>query len=350
MSGICGWYGDSGGGATEVIDAMQRRFAWRHPGARTTALGERFGLAAVGPAGTAAIHSAGPIHVAVQGHPAWRDRSGGTETLDTFARAVASAWSERGDEFLARISGDFALALVDERAGPRLLAIDRIGVRSIVYQSDAGSLVFGATSDVIGAHPRSCRTIAPQAIYDYVYFHMVPGPQTIYREHARLPPAHCALFEDGRVTTRRYWSMHFVEDRRGAVADFKPSFLAALRAGVGAYADHERCGAFLSGGTDSSTVSGLLGEITNSPPQTYSIGFDAAGYDEMEYARIVARHFKADHHEYYVTPDDVVAALPLIAAAYDQPFGNASAVPAYFCAKRARRGWHTANAWRRRRG
>ncbi len=55
----------------------------------------------------------------------------------------------------------------------------------------------------------------------------------------------------------------------------------------------------------------------------------------MEYARIAARHFKADHHEYYVTPDDVVAAVPLIAAAYDQPFGNASAVPAYYCARRA---------------
>ena len=141
--------------------------------------------------------------------------------------------------------------------------------------------------------------------------------------------------------------MRFVEDRRGTVADFKPSFLAALRAGVGAYAGHERCGAFLSGGTDSSTVSGLLGEITKSPPQTYSIGFDAAGYDEMEYARIAARHFKADHHEYYVTPDDVVTALPLIAAAYDQPFGNASAVPAYYCATPGRRGWHPANAGRR---
>ena len=52
----------------------------------------------------------------------------------------------------------------------------------------------------------------------------------------------------------------------------------------------------------------------------------------MEYARIAARHFGTEHHEYYVTPDDVVAAIPLIAAAYDQPFGNASAVPTYYCA------------------
>ena len=250
-------------------------------------------------------------------------------------RGVAAAWLRQGDEFLARIAGDFALALVDESTGRVLLAIDRIGVRNIVFQSDADNMIFGATSDVIGAHPHSRCTIAPQAIYDYVYFHMVPGPQTIYKEHARLLPAHFALFEDGRVKTHSYWTLRFVEDRRGTIADFKPSFLEALRAGVGAYADHKRCGAFLSGGTDSSTVSGLLGEVMDSQPQTYSIGFDAAGYDEMEFARIAARHFKADHHESYVTPSDVATALPLIAAAYDQPFGNASAIPTYYCARRA---------------
>ena len=248
MSGICGWFGDAGGSSTAVIDAMQRRFAWRHPGARATAVGTRFGIAAVGPAGTATIYQSGPIHVAIQGHPEWRDQTGGTKTLDKFAAGVAAAWLRQGDEFLARIAGDFALALVDESTGRVLLAIDRIGVRNIVFQSDADNMIFGATSDVIGAHPHSRCTIAPQAIYDYVYFHMVPGPQTIYKEHARLLPAHFALFEDGRVKTHSYWTLRFVEDRRGTIADFKPSFLEALRAGVGAYADHKRCGAFLSGG------------------------------------------------------------------------------------------------------
>jgi asparagine synthase (glutamine-hydrolysing) len=79
----------------------------------------------------------------------------------------------------------------------------------------------------------------------------------------------------------------------------------------------------------------MLGAATGKPPSTYSIGFAAAGYDEMEYARITARHFCTEHHEYYVTPDDVVRAIPLLAAAYDQPFGNASAVPTYYCARLA---------------
>ena len=94
-------------------------------------------------------------------------------------------------------------------------------------------------------------------------------------------------------------------------------------------------GCFLSGGTDSSTVAGTLKQVTGSAA-TFSIGFDAAGYDEMDYARIAAKHFGTDHHEHYVTPAELVSAIPKVAAHYDQPFGNSSAVPAYICATVAR--------------
>jgi asparagine synthase (glutamine-hydrolysing) len=77
-------------------------------------------------------------------------------------------------------------------------------------------------------------------------------------------------------------------------------------------------------------------EVFGRAAKTYSIGFEAQGYDEMAYARCASRHFGTEHHEYYVTPDDVVAAIPQIAQVYDQPFGNASAVPGFYCAKMAR--------------
>ena len=93
---------------------------------------------------------------------------------------------------------------------------------------------------------------------------------------------------------------------------------------------------FLSGGTDSSTVAGMLGKASGKAPVSYSIGFDAAGYDEMAFARIAAQHFGADHREYYVKPDDLVAGIPRVAAHFDQPFGNSSVLPAYYCALKAR--------------
>jgi asparagine synthase (glutamine-hydrolysing) len=83
-------------------------------------------------------------------------------------------------------------------------------------------------------------------------------------------------------------------------------------------------------------VAGMAALASGRTVSTYSIGFDAQGYDEMEFARIAARHFKTDHHEYYVTPEDLVRSIPAVAASFDQPFGNSSALPAYYCAKMAR--------------
>ncbi len=338
MSGICGWYGTPGGDPRTIIDAMTRRFAWRG-GSPASIVGAKFGLAASGPPGTATVSQIGPIRVAVQGHPTRRRRAPepGDESasLRAICHHIVDGYLAKGTEFLSEIGDDFALALVDDRIGRVVLAIDRIGVRSLVYENARDTLIFGASSDVVLAHPLAGATVDPQSIYDYVYFHMVPGPSTAYREQQRLRPGHRLIFENGRPTTQRYWQLCYTEPKRGHVADFAPEFRAALDASVAAFAGGGRCGAFLSGGTDSSTVTGILGRVSGAPARTYSIGFAAAGYDEMEYARTTASFFGTDHHEYYVTPDDVVQAVPVIAAAYDQPFGNASAIPTYFCARMA---------------
>ena len=109
-----------------------------------------------------------------------------------------------------------------------------------------------------------------------------------------------------------------------------------LQSAVVTQLDGGKPACFLSGGTDSSTVAGMLAKSSDQQAASYSIGFDAQGYDEMEFARIAARHFKTEHHEYYVTPADLVRSIPAVAAHYDQPFGNSSALPTYYCAKMAR--------------
>jgi asparagine synthase (glutamine-hydrolysing) len=165
---------------------------------------------------------------------------------------------------------------------------------------------------------------------------MVPAPHTIHAGRHRLLPGSKLTWRDGRLETRAYWEMRYVEDAKRPMPELKEAFLAALREGVREASLGGAVGTFLSGGTDSSTVAGLLGEVTGKPARTYSIGFEAQGYDEMSYARIAARHFGTRHHEYYVTPADVVEAIPRIAGVYDQPFGNSSVVPTYFCAKLAK--------------
>ena len=100
--------------------------------------------------------------------------------------------------------------------------------------------------------------------------------------------------------------------------------------------DIGKVAAFLSGGLVGTTVTGLLGDVTNQPAKCYTVGFYEEGYDETEYARIGAQYFRAEHHAEYMVPEDMCDAIPKIAAAYDEPFGNSSAAAGYFCAMRAK--------------
>ena len=336
MSGVYGWAGSLGGDTSVVLGAM--RGQCERPGTTTsdTAVGERFGLGACGPAGTFHVANAGTLTLVWQGHPHWTGHSGQPISPAEFSARLLAVYRDAGPTTIERIQGDFVIAMFDSDARRILLAVDRIGIKNLVYATTGGALSFGPTCDAVAAFPGTSKHIDRQAIYDYIHFHMVPGPGTVFEGFRRLQAGHYLLFEKGRAISKPYWEMRFVEDARSDFPVLKKEFRTALRTGVEAFGGQDHCGTFLSGGTDSSTVSGLLGEITGRPVPTFSIGFEAAGYDEMEYARIAARHFKTEHYEYYVTPADVVEALPKVAQAYDQPFGNASAVPTYFCAKHAR--------------
>jgi asparagine synthase (glutamine-hydrolysing) len=167
---------------------------------------------------------------------------------------------------------------------------------------------------------------------------MVPGPRGVFRGVERLEPAEYVLFQRGGSRRGRYWTPRYEETARASLSELAEEYRARMRAAVRSClaSANGKIGAFLSGGTDSSTIVGVLREIAGEPPEAYSIGFAIEGFDESSYARIAASHFGARHHTYQVTPKDVEASLPSIAEAYDVPFGNASAVASYHCALLAR--------------
>ncbi len=335
MAGIGGWYELSVPDATSTRAAMGRRLGALDGSQARSVHGRGFGLVAAGEERVAALVGENDIAVAIHGHPRWERGSAVLSSIEEVARALAGAYRRRGPDCLTDLRGDFAVAVVDAARGELLLAVDRMAIRDLLYQRTGEGVIFGVTYGVIAEHPSSSRRVHLQGIYDYAFFHMVPGPATIYAGVERVPPGGYARFANGKVEANAYWRMQFLESGRDGFGTLRDQLLESLRKGVRAGADNVECGAFLSGGTDSSTVSGLLGDITGRPARTFSIGFAASGYDETEYARVAVRHFRTDHREYYVTPEDVVATIPRIAAAYDQPFGNASAVPTYHCARLA---------------
>jgi asparagine synthase (glutamine-hydrolysing) len=296
------------------------------------------GLAFPGGGNANCHHSPGQLTALIIGRPRLTDPALATRaTTQGFARVLAESWRARGRAVLEALAGRFLVVLIDETRRTALLATDRAGIERLYYTELRGGVVFGSSADVVMAHPAVQAEIDPQAIYDYLYFHVIPAPRSIYRGVRKLDPAQFVELQAGRVITGNWWNLHYErESERLDVGALKEEFRALLAESVRREDAGGEVGAFLSGGTDSSTIAGHLALARGTPARTYSIGFDAAGFDEMEYARLASRHFSTQHREYYVTPADVARAIPLIAAGYGEPFGNSSAAPAYFCADLAR--------------
>jgi asparagine synthase (glutamine-hydrolysing) len=336
-SGICGWVhaAEASAGARIAVAGM------------ATARAAPTGVALHEVAGTATLATYGAppegrfatqneVAIALKGRPQWND-SESERCAREFGSAAAALrlYLAHGDGFLERIRGAFAVVVVDPRSASALLAVDRFGIERLCYAAADDGLVFGTSAESVAAHPRVGRELSPQGIFNYLFCHMVPAPGTVFANVGKLLPAEVLRFARGRASRSFYWRMRY-QASGAEEAGQAERLRRLLRQSVERAVDDEATGAFLSGGTDSSTVSGLLGEIRGRPADTFSIGFAAEGFDEMAYARITARHFATRAHEYYVTPDDVAAAMPLIASVYDEPFGNASAVPTYYCARLAR--------------
>ena len=328
MRGLFGWIGSQQGTPEPETVARAMGAPFGSDAGRRLVTAGRGGLGVVGE--ETLLLEQGSLRIAVAGRARWR----GEPLRPEHAEDLARAFRMQGPGLLHALQGSFALALIDLRDGDALLAVDRIGIEPLAIAEFPGGLAFASRADSVAAHPATPDALDPQSLYDYLYFHCVPSPRTIFRGQHKLLPAQYLAWRDGRAREDFYWTVEY-RDEPARFAPLREEFLALQETVVRDAVDAPDSGAFLSGGTDSSTVTGFLARALGRGPDTYSIGFAAEGYDEMEYARIAARHFGARPHEYYVSPADVVTAVPRIAAAYDEPFGNASAIPAYYCARMA---------------
>ena len=282
------------------------------------------------------VYQTSKLLVILEGSPQWQDSELAEVAKNQgSAQALAEGFLRDGRSVLDKIKGPFAFCLLEPESRYALLAIDRIGIRPLAFYCQNGLLVFGSELDQIMGHPGVKAAVDPQAIFNYLYFHMIPSPGSIYSGVSKLQPGEFLEFNNGQLTRDFYWQLRY-NDSNCSKKELLAQLQQQLQQSVSACAPDDHTGAFLSGGLDSSTVTGFYQKIANRPIDAFTMGFDADGYDEMEYARITATHFKVNLHEYYVTPADVLQAMPLIAQTYDEPFGNDSAVPAYYCAKFAR--------------
>jgi asparagine synthase (glutamine-hydrolysing) len=251
---------------------------------------------------------------------------------------IVHLYEELGERCVEKLRGMFGLAIWDVRERKLLLARDRVGKKPLHYAQVGDALVFGSEIKSLLQHPQLKREANLEALSDFLSFGYVPEPRTALRGIYKLPPGHTLTFQNGQISTRCYWDFRYDEQDEPAQDEsvYIEQLLHELEEAVRIRLMSEvPLGAFLSGGIDSSTIVALMARSLGQPVKTFSIGFPEASFDELEYARITAKHFNTEHHEFVVTPD-LCRLVEEIVWHHDEPFADVSSIPTYIVSKMAR--------------
>jgi asparagine synthase (glutamine-hydrolysing) len=258
-----------------------------------------------------------------------------TSTNDSSLPGIlGQLYLERGPDFLRLLRGVFSIAIWDRRSKSVFLAVDRFGVKPLSYSVSSSEIIFASHARGVLASHRVAKEVDPQSIVAYLNYTAVPAPLSAYKGIQKLPPASCLLWQDGTVRLTRYWDLEYTEDKRSSEKVLARELLERMEQAV--YQNSydmptSDLGCFLSGGTDSSSVVGLLTQIKKSPINTFSIGFTEDRFNELAYAHIANKHFGSVHAESRVGPDDAFRILPKIVDLFDEPYANSSVIPTYYC-------------------
>lgn len=246
-------------------------------------------------------------------------------------------YEEHGEAMAERLNGMFAFAIWDRRGQRLFLARDRFGKKPLYYLEDHGPYRFAFASELkaLLALPGVCRDVRAESVADFLAFGYVPEPHSILR-HVRKLPAACTLTvsEDG-ARQRRYWQLAFRRREMAweeAVARIDGLASDSVRARL---VSDVPLGAFLSGGVDSGAVVAFMARHAPGRVRTFTIGFSERAYDETRYARMVAERYATEHCEHRVVPQ-ILEMLEVLAHHFDEPFGDASAIPTLYLARMTR--------------
>ncbi len=257
-------------------------------------------------------------------------------TSDT--ETILHLYEEFGADCVHSLRGMFAFAIWDKVKAELFIARDRFGVKPLYYVHDQNGDLFFASEiksliEAGAIRPRMNYSALP----DQLANHGTTFDETLFQGVKRLLPGHFLKWKDGEIRIEKYWDLAF-EPKEPIVSEsqtieewlelFRESVRLRLMADV-------PLGMFLSGGIDSSAIAAVMSELVDEPIKTFSVGFKERAANEFEFARIVAKKFKTDHHEITITPEQFFAELPNLIWHEDEPLGFEASVPLYFVSKAA---------------
>jgi asparagine synthase (glutamine-hydrolysing) len=263
---------------------------------------------------------------------------------------ILHAYEEWGFDCVHRLRGMFAFAIYDCRPqatdaspaskshGCLFLARDRLGKKPLYYYQHDGFLIFASEIKAILAHPSVRRRVNCSVIPLYLAYGYIPAPSTIFKDIYEIAPAHTLTAKDQQVTVQKYWDIpcrphESAPSEQECVESLRELLEDAVRIRL---ISDVPLGAFLSGGLDSTAIVAIMSRLMDQRVKTFAIGFaDDPSFNELEYARLVARTYGTDHREFIVRPD-AIELLPKLIWHYDQPFADSSAIPSYLVAQLTR--------------
>ena len=252
---------------------------------------------------------------------------------------VVHLYEEYGRDCVKHLRGMFAFALWDERRRVLLLARDRLGIKPLYYRHSERNIIFGSEIKALlefpGVEPEFNRSTLPE----YLAFGYLSRPQTMFEGIQKLMPGHTAEIGDtGDISLRQYWDLPAQTTsapRRESY--YVTTYREMLEQCVSSHLMSDvPLGVFLSGGLDSSAIAALATKIRREPLETFSVGCDETAFSELPYARQVASHLGANHHEVKVSAEEFFEALPRLIWQEDEPITWPSSVFLYFVARLAR--------------
>jgi len=246
---------------------------------------------------------------------------------------IVHLYEEYGTECLQHLRGMFAFVLWDESHRRLFFARDRLGQKPFVYYQNDSGFYFGSEIKVFFELPFFSKRFRRQSIPEYLTYGYVPHPYTAFEGVMKLPPAHFGVIQGMETRIYKYWNPDLVPDSKISLADCEERIRARLDESVEMQLRSDvPLGCFLSGGIDSTVITGACQERLQQQLNTFTIGFGVPQYDESKYASIASDHLRTNHRTLQVSRDSIDILQELVRL-FDEPFADSSAIPTYYLCK-----------------
>lgn len=258
---------------------------------------------------------------------------GHTFTGNSDTEMILHAFTEWGEKCLDRFIGMFAFVIINIREQKVFAARDRAGVKPFFYYHKNGLFLYASELKAFHEHPGFSKVIDPSAVAAFMQYGNVPTPHCIFTDCLKLKPGHFLKYDikNDRVETTQYWNLYDCYNKPKLELSFNEALNQTEELLTNAFnyrmvADVP-VGVFLSGGYDSVSVTSLLQKDRTERLKTYTIAVPDIGLNEAPYAKEIAQHLGTDHTEINCTQQEAIDLIPNLPHAYDEPFGDSSAIP-----------------------